>query len=110
MTLKMLLQILEIYKNDVLQGANVKICINGTIPSGAQQPVAGQGLKNSAHGQVEVIYSLAMMIIIMIVTVMLIVFMTILIIFMTMIKILSYLHVFIDCGLGNPSARPSPVL
>ena len=36
-----------------MQGANVKICINGTIPSGAQQPVAGQGLKNSAHGQVE---------------------------------------------------------
>ena len=33
----------------------MKICINGTIPSGAQEPVVGPvaGLKNSAHGQVE---------------------------------------------------------
>ena len=34
------------------QGADVKICINGTVPGSAQEPVAGQGLKNSAHGQV----------------------------------------------------------
>ena len=31
----------------------MKICINGTVPSSAQEPVAGQGLKNSAHGQVN---------------------------------------------------------
>ena len=37
----------------ISQGANVKICINGTIPNSVQEPVAGQGLKNSAHGQVR---------------------------------------------------------
>ena len=31
----------------------MKICINGTIPNAVQEPVAGQGLKNSAHGQVR---------------------------------------------------------
>merc|ERR1711974_503677 len=36
-------------------GANVKICINGTVPSSVQEPVAGQGLKNSAHGQIVVL-------------------------------------------------------
>ena len=55
MTLKNAVTNVEKYKKDVLQGAQVKICINGTIPSGAQEPVVGPvaGLKNSAHGQVE---------------------------------------------------------
>ena len=33
----------------------MKICINGTVPSSVEEPVAGQGLKNSAHGQVMMV-------------------------------------------------------
>merc|ERR1711972_202028 len=42
----------SIKRHILFKGANVKICINGTIPSGAQQP---EGLKNSAHGQIVVL-------------------------------------------------------
>merc|ERR1712127_902355 len=39
----------------LFKGASVEICINGTIPSNAALPVVGQGLKNSAHGQLIVL-------------------------------------------------------
>merc|ERR1711974_18187 len=44
-----------IKRHILFKGANVKICINGTVPSSVQEPVAGQGLKNSAHGQIVVL-------------------------------------------------------
>jgi len=36
------------------KGRKVEICVEGTLPSGSQVPFPIQGLKNSAHGKIEV--------------------------------------------------------